>query len=715
MWLLEKTIDLKEGIIETLKILDGKLRDAGITDKIYHGPLSRRICSMFDAELEGNNFKLSIISTDNTRPSDNSKDIPYDVFNETIFDMYKDLLKPIDSRLSYINTVRFEHSRSTNVFPKDGKLFNARAFSETTGKLAEISYVTLLLEGALRIEIRKNKFVPTTFPYADALEVIYREGHIRPDNVSIFVENDDDDQTLTKVAEVPRIEVMFTNPTYYSRVLNQVLWAPELSELGFMNTSSMSVRKLPAYRNLFGTLVNRISKMEARNLAETTCTYTGVSIVAPIRKEPTVFLTRLLEVYSYDNKIVPQYDENGNLQSAYYEKYKIIQRLSKITKAFKRIKNDKPHIILTSTKETKENFVKLSASQKNAMYNVNSYNYSPSEMVFLGEGAPYLGAEIELGGCSSYRSTVHPSMITSVITKNNPHMYVMHDGSVDYGFEMATVPATLESHMDTKLFDYKNGFKVAKALGFTAGNNDSCGLHVHVSKSYFSNPSIAFLLMNAFLGENWLNVVRFTRRSSERLNRWASPSFTRELMHYITTSDRSATLNTTMYNTLVGAGNSKYVALNYYKPHTMEFRIFRGTLNYRTYMATLQFVHNLSVLTEKFAKSLLVDSIKEVTVAHIKEYLDHEVTFDKVINHGNYVELKSYVDDIATNNSNYKDDFDNYDNEDDVFGIEKDEIDDEYEVSLEPSDIMSLSPNVATDDDEYYDGDDEYSDDNDEY
>jgi hypothetical protein len=72
-------------------------------------------------------------------------------------------------------------------------------------------------------------------------------------------------------------------------------------------------------------------------------------------------------------------------------------------------------------------------------------------------------------------------------------------------------------------------------------------------------------------------------------------------------------------------GRDKYVALNTLHNATFELRIFRGTLNYTTFIATLQFVDNLARLVKKTPLSRLTD-----------------LAFEDIINFKKYDELTSY-------------------------------------------------------------------------
>ena len=81
--------------------------------------------------------------------------------------------------------------------------------------------------------------------------------------------------------------------------------------------------------------------------------------------------------------------------------------------------------------------------------------------------------------------------------------------------------------------------------------------------------------------KHWSEIVKFSRRTQDNLNRWAA---------------RYATISATSEETYKKAKDrhmGRYVAVNLENSNTVEFRLFRGTLNYKTFIATLQFVDEI--------------------------------------------------------------------------------------------------------------------------
>ena len=84
-----------------------------------------------------------------------------------------------------------------------------------------------------------------------------------------------------------------------------------------------------------------------------------------------------------------------------------------------------------------------------------------------------------------------------------------------------------------------------------------------------------------FVEKHWNELVKFSRRTFENLNRWAAK--------YATISDTTEET----YKKAKDKRMGRYVAVNIENYDTVEFRLFRGTLRYKTFIATLQLVDEI--------------------------------------------------------------------------------------------------------------------------
>ena len=100
-----------------------------------------------------------------------------------------------------------------------------------------------------------------------------------------------------------------------------------------------------------------------------------------------------------------------------------------------------------------------------------------------------------------------------------------------------------------------------------------------------------------FVEMHWSELVRFSRRTSDTLERWAARYGYKDKPKDIL--DHAKT----------GANNGRYSCVNLQNCNTVEFRMFRGTLKLNTIIATLQLVNQICDV----AFSLSDDEIKDMS------------------------------------------------------------------------------------------------------
>lgn len=219
----------------------------------------------------------------------------------------------------------------------------------------------------------------------------------------------------------------------------------------------------------------------------------------------------------------------------------------------------------------------------------------------------FLGAEIEVDDgdsddCDDTARDMKKCFETGFINME-------HDGSLDEGFENITQPATLEYHTSIK-DRYKKAFSIATGNGFKSHKTSSCGLHVHFNRSFYAeNEELYTARLLYIVSKFWDNMTIFSRRSMSQLNRWAKKI-----------EDKPEDFVERCKN----GHRDRYYAVNLTNRHTIEFRMFRGTLKVGTYIATLQLV------------DAIVRSAKEMTVEQIQA-----MEWEQLLQHD---EIKEYWD-----------------------------------------------------------------------
>ena len=208
---------------------------------------------------------------------------------------------------------------------------------------------------------------------------------------------------------------------------------------------------------------------------------------------------------------------------------------------------------------------------------IKEYDYRP-EPIFHGSAPRYFGVELEIdeGGESNDKA----ESILSVANSNDENIYIKHDGSLRDGFEIVTHPMSLNYHIDE--MPWREVLQKAIALHYQSHRTGTCGLHIHVSRKAFgelvSQQEAVIARILYFFEAHWNELLRFSRRTEDQLNRWAARYGYK---------DRPMDI---LDHAKKGYGNGRYSCINLQNHETIEFRIFRGTLKYNTVIATLQLV-----------------------------------------------------------------------------------------------------------------------------
>lgn len=274
---------------------------------------------------------------------------------------------------------------------------------------------------------------------------------------------------------------------------------------------------------------------------------------------------------------------------------------------------------------------------------LREYGYKPIP-VFHGTGPLYLGVELEVDrlrgveAVASMDSTLQDmsDILSPLEATHGRLLYFKADGSVPNGFELVSDPATLDFHRT--YMPWKELMKVAVRSGYRSHQTSTTGLHVHVSTAALGNSEaerdftmskLVFLMWRI-----WPELVVFTRRESSSLAQWASPNHMfvgpigycgcldkqcqkcgKELMVDLQKPGRTS-------SSKVPSG--RYAAVNPQPGTTIEFRLYRGTLRYSTFMATLEMTQLMVLL----AGSLNMAQVSSMDWQSLIEYAaDRDMTY----------------------------------------------------------------------------------------
>ena len=123
---------------------------------------------------------------------------------------------------------------------------------------------------------------------------------------------------------------------------------------------------------------------------------------------------------------------------------------------------------------------------------IHHYGYKPQLNFYKApqekKDSLYLGIELEIesrrGSCKEQADT----LIGLKENKDERLFFLGYDGTIDNGFEIITHPATVRFH----LFFFPWDFICKKMvdMGARSHNTNTCGLHIHVNKDYFTQSEL---------------------------------------------------------------------------------------------------------------------------------------------------------------------------------------------------------------------------------
>ncbi len=241
---------------------------------------------------------------------------------------------------------------------------------------------------------------------------------------------------------------------------------------------------------------------------------------------------------------------------------------------------------------------------------IRDYSYKP-EPIFYGKGNRYFGVELEidLGG----RDDDNAQSILEVGNTSADCIYIKSDGSLNDGMEIVTHPMSLEYHMN---YYWEDVMAECVHLGYRSHQTTTCGLHIHVNRSclgdFTEHQEATISRILYFVEQHWNELLKFSRRSESAMNRWAA--------RYGYESSPKKLLDKAKER------YGRYSAVNLCNKHTIEFRMFRGTLKLNTLLATLQMVNHIcdvafTLSDEEMQGLSWSDFVASVTEQELIQYL----------------------------------------------------------------------------------------------
>lgn len=258
--------------------------------------------------------------------------------------------------------------------------------------------------------------------------------------------------------------------------------------------------------------------------------------------------------------------------------------------------------ITFNNSEWDRGFINNIISNKTKTY-IHQFNYVPKYIKHFMPGESedttlLLGAEIEVGGNNNIssdndkNSTVKKciQIMNGSDSDEENLIYSTHDSTVQIEFD--TMPCSLEFHKNK--MNYREMFEYLDKEGYKGHDCETAGLHIHANRSYLGKSRISQELVISkilYIIEKFNDEICVIARRDNDYSEFAGEKQNEDSI-------------VELYGKYKDKG--KRAALNLQHKDTIEFRMFKSTLKYETFILTLEFVKDII----DYAKSVDIEEIE---------------------------------------------------------------------------------------------------------
>lgn len=187
---------------------------------------------------------------------------------------------------------------------------------------------------------------------------------------------------------------------------------------------------------------------------------------------------------------------------------------------------------------------------------------------------------------------------------NDAYVECKEDGSLSSeGVEIVSQPMTPHVHLTSPM--WSDIVSIVRNHNGKSHDAGTCGLHIHLSRAAFGDDGSAYKIDRVFHRFS-AQLINFSRRTSTQLH-WCNinnDGVTREQ----SLNDRKQTWR----DSKKWAG--RYEAVNDTNTHTIEIRLWRGTLNMETLRATIELTTGIALV----CNALTDEQVENVTWSQLK-------------------------------------------------------------------------------------------------
>jgi len=224
---------------------------------------------------------------------------------------------------------------------------------------------------------------------------------------------------------------------------------------------------------------------------------------------------------------------------------------------------------------------------------IHDYSYRPDPVFHstTNDDRLYFGIEIEVeNGRNGYDNKIQAAAYAQETLEPIELAYLKSDGSLSDGFEIVTHPMTHDFYQNqaTELWDTLE--RLRTGYNMKSWSTSTCGLHIHISRTGFKGGAH----MHRFLNLVYNNEEFYSLMAGRSSDRWAK--FDDVDMSEVREREDGSYYRTPTYRSFKqkindGRHTDRYSAVNTQNLHTLEMRIFKGTLKSSRVKALISLAH----------------------------------------------------------------------------------------------------------------------------
>ena len=234
------------------------------------------------------------------------------------------------------------------------------------------------------------------------------------------------------------------------------------------------------------------------------------------------------------------------------------------------------------------------------------------------DGKPYfIGVELEMELEGECQVEIENRLISTMDELHDINYYdnlleYKEDGSLEDGVEMVTAPTSLKQFKK----DIVPLIQGLQKEGFTSERGGRCGNHIHISRNAFSEEAQARLVL---IYARFESIIKILSRRGDNVG------YCKDVLDTVT----AVSIDNAEEVVKNQKAKQKSTAINFNNSETIEFRVFRGTMNTNVLIANIQLIQLIADL-----------ALQDLS---IQDILD--LTFNKLIQkmvEEDYTELVNY-------------------------------------------------------------------------